>query len=344
MKITFIGAGRWAMTLALVLHRKGNEIRMWEFSSNRLEKILATRKISDLPDKIKIPENIIISSDLEKTLESAEVIFLAVPSQSLREVLIKISPFRFIVDQNIISKRRPILVNAIKGLENNTNKRMSEIIKEIFPNSRIVVLAGPGIPFEIAAGKPASLVAASHDMIAAVEIQKILSFDNLRVYTHADVVGVELGGALKNVMAIAGGICDGLKLGDNAKAALLTRGLAEMIRLGIALNSNPLTFAGLSGMGDLIVTAYSPYSRNRICGESLGKGVDLEKTTKSLTGVAEGIATSISAKGLASKMRLELPIVDEIYSILYKNSDMTKSIKRLMERPLKMESNYEANK
>jgi len=337
MKVTFIGAGRWAITLALVLYRKDNEIRMWEYSKERLKNILDKRTTPDLPSSIQIPKNIAISDDLEKSLESAEIIFFAVPSQILREVLIKISPFRFIVDQNIISKRRPILVSAIKGLENNTNKRMSEIIKEIFPNSRIVVLAGPGIPIEISAGKPASLVAASHDMIAAVEIQKILSFENLRVYTHADVVGVELGGALKNVMAIAGGICDGLELGDNAKAALLTRGLAEITRLGIAFNSNPMTFAGLSGMGDLIVTAYSPYSRNRICGELLGKGDDLEKITKSLTGVAEGIATTVSAKGMASKIRLELPIIDEIQSILFKGSNITKSIRRLMERPLKME-------
>jgi glycerol-3-phosphate dehydrogenase (NAD(P)+) len=346
MKVSFIGAGRWAMTLALVLNKKETveEIHMWEFSPERLENINNTRKIPDLPSTISIPNNIIVSSNLEQVLQSAEIIVFAVPSQSLRSVLTRISPFWFSNTQerkNKITNQSAVLVSAIKGLENNTTKRMSEVIKEFFPDLKIVTLAGPGIPLEIVEEKPASLVVASHRADAASYIQELLSYKNLRIYTHNDIVGVELGGALKNVIAIAGGICDGLKLGDNAKAALLTRGLVEITRLGIALNANPMTFAGLSGIGDIIVTSYSPFSRNRRLGEMIAQGVNLEDTTKSLSGVAEGVATTISAKSIASKMRLELPIIEEIHTILYKNIEINKSIKRLMERPLKKEMNYE---
>ncbi len=343
MKIAFIGAGRWAMTLALVLHRKGHDIKMWEFSRERLEKFIKTKKIPDLPDSTLIPENIIISDDLEKTLESAEIIIFAIPSQTLRSVLTKMSPFRFNINQNQSHHKDPILVSAIKGLENNTNKRISEMIKEFFPNLKIVILAGPGIPYEIAQGKPASLLVASSDMLVVDIIQKLLSLENLRIYTHPDVVGVELGGALKNIIAIAAGICDGLKLGDNAKAALITRGLAEITRLGISMNANPMTFAGLSGIGDVIVTSYSPYSRNRLFGEQIAQGNSFEQTTKVLNGIVEGVATTTSAKALATKMRIEAPIIEEIYAILFQHTDIKRSIKRLMERPLKKEMSYEVN-
>ena len=348
MKISFIGAGRWATTLALILHRKGNEIIMWENSPDRLAKVNDTRQLSDLPDSILIPKDIIITDDLEHTLNSPEFVFLTVPSQSLREVLIKITPFRFFYTnktiENKLCNKRPILVSAIKGLENNTNKRMSEIIKEFYPDLHVVVLAGPGIPYEISEGKPASLVTASHSFDAASRVQELLSFENLRVYTHLDVVGVELGGALKNIIAIAAGICDGLKLGDNAKSALLTRGLAEITRIGIALNANPLTFAGLSGIGDIIVTSYSPYSRNRWFGEKIAAGTEINKTLDLLSGVAEGVLTTTSARNLGSKLRIETPIIDEIFLILFQKHDITKSIRRLMQRPLKKEISYEIEK
>ncbi len=334
MKITFIGAGRWAMTLALVLHRKNIAISMWEYSEERLNILKKTKKLNDLPESVIIPDTINISNDLTDSLKLSEVIFFAIPSQELRSVLTKMWS---IVD----IKKSPILVSAIKGLENNSYKRISTIIKEFFPDLPVVVLAGPGIPFEIAQGKPASLVAASQEHNVADIIQNLLSDENLRVYTHPDVVGVELGGALKNVIAIAAGISDGLKLGDNAKSALITRGLSEITRLGIALNANPMTFAGLSGIGDVIVTSYSPYSRNHILGEQIGQGIILEETIKSLNGIAEGVMTAKSAKGLGSKMRVELPIIEQMYSILFEQGDIEKSIKKLMARPLKREMNYE---
>lgn len=334
MKIAFIGAGRWAMTLALVLWRKGNEVKMWEFSEERISEFNKTRKISELPNSIEVPNDLIITNDLERVCEKAEMIFFAVPSQSLRNVLTQISPFRFL---NNVDDKTPILISAMKGLENNTNKRMSQILKEFYPHLKVVVLSGPGIPYEIAEGKPASLIVASIDNSGVKFVQENLSTDTLRIYSQSDLVGTELGGALKNVIAIAAGICDGLKLGDNAKSAIITRGLAEITRLGIAFNANPMTFAGLSGIGDIVLTSYSPYSRNRVFGEKIGQGLKTKEASALFTGVVEGVATTLTAKKIGTKIRLELPIIEEIYEILYNDADTIKSVKKLMLRPLKKE-------
>lgn len=338
MTIAFVGAGRWAMTLALVLYRKGYQIRMWEYCEERINLINRTKKISELPDTISIPEQILITSDLEKVFDAAELIFFAVPSQVLRNVLIKITPFRFCKNNN---GKAPILISAMKGLENNTHKRMSQIIKEFYPHLRICVLAGPGIPYEIAEGKPASLVIASNDNNVAHYVQDVLSTENLRIYAQSDLVGTELGGALKNVIAIACGICDGLHLGDNAKAAVLTRGLTEITRIGIAFNANPMTFAGLAGIGDVTVTSYSQYSRNRQYGEKIGQDFGAKQAVLLFNGVIEGIATTITAKKIGNKLRLELPIINEIFEILFNEAEIKKSIKKLMSRPLKNEMIYE---
>ncbi|MBS4015107.1 MAG: NAD(P)-dependent glycerol-3-phosphate dehydrogenase [Candidatus Latescibacteria bacterium] len=339
MKITFVGAGRWAMTLALILHQKKNTIAMWEYAPERIEHINRTRKMPELPDSIEVPSDLIVTDELEQVFDNIDMIFFAVPSQVLRNVLITISPFRF---ANITNGKLPLIVSAMKGLENNTNKRMTQILKEFYPHLKIVVLSGPGIPYEIAAGKPASLVVASNDTNAAKLVQDALSTDLLRVYLQSDVIGTEFGGALKNVIAIAAGICDGLQLGDNAKAALITRGLIEMSRIGIAFNANPMTFAGLSGIGDLMVTAYSQYSRNRLFGEKVGQGLSSDEALALFNGVVEGFATTMTAKKLGAKMRLELPIIEEIADILYNHTDLTKSVKKLMQRPLKKEMIHEA--
>ncbi|MEO0091575.1 MAG: NAD(P)H-dependent glycerol-3-phosphate dehydrogenase [candidate division WOR-3 bacterium] len=337
MNISFIGAGRWATTLALILNRKNHKIVMWEGLAERYEKITNQKTIAELPDNITLPSTITITNNLELALESPEIIVLAIPSQVLRSVLTKFFSFRI--------DTRVIWVSAIKGIENKTYKRMSEIIKEFFPDAKIAVLTGPGIPYEIALGLPASLVVASAHQDVAYRIQHLLSYDNLRVYAQSDVVGAELGGAIKNVIAIAGGICDGLQLGDNAKAALLTRGLAEITRLGIAMNANPMTFAGLAGIGDLIVTSYSRYSRNRYIGEKLAQGIPISSLLTTLNGVAEGITTAISVKNLSDKMRLELPVINEICTILSQSTIdkpietvIKESVARLMSRPLKSES------
>ncbi len=337
MNISFIGAGRWAVTLALILNRKNHKVIMWEASAERYEKLTKQRTLSELPANITLPPDITITTNLEDALESPEIIVLAVPSQTLRSVLTRFFSVRI--------DNRVVWVSAIKGIENKTYKRMSEIIKEFFSEAKIAVLTGPGIPYEIALGLPASLVVASNHQEVAIRIQQLFSYDNLRIYTQSDVVGAELGGAIKNVIAIAAGICDGLQLGENAKAALLTRGLAEMTRLGIVLNANPMTFAGLAGIGDLIVTSYSSLSRNRNFGEKLAQGVPLASLLSSLTGVAEGVATTTSVKNLSTKLHLELPVINEIFTILSQPSKdiplttiIKESIARLMSRPLKSES------
>lgn len=329
MSIGFIGAGRWGIALAIILNRKGLSIKMWEYDSERTEVLNKIRRIPELPETAIIPETIIITNNLKEVVTDIEVLVFVVPSQTLRsavDAVFKATP-----------KEETIFVSAVKGIDQKTLKRMSEVIRERFVKIKPVVLAGPGIPYDVVAGSPTSLVTASEDMKACTLVQEIFSFENLRVYSHTDVVGVELGGALKNVIAIAAGICDGLGLGINTKAALLTRGLAEVSRLGIAMNANPLTFAGLSGMGDLIVTAFSPYSRNWQVGKELAKGKKLSEILRTLSGIAEGVETAKAAIALANKFRVEMPLTEEVNRILFENSDPQESLERLLKRKLKSE-------
>jgi glycerol-3-phosphate dehydrogenase (NAD(P)+) len=334
MKISFVGAGRWALTLASVITSKGHEVKIWQPQTEISLVEHKERVLKDFPEGVELPDGLFISQDLAEVILECEIIFFAVPAQALRTVLVKMAPLSKSIQKN---KNSLILVSAMKGIENSTYKRMSEILNEFYAGVKIVVLAGPGIPYEIMLKKPTALVTASDNLEAAEIIQHLLTTEYLRVYTQRDVVGTELGGALKNIYAIAGGICDGLKLGDNAKAALLTRGLYEMIRLGIALNANPMTFAGLAGVGDLIVTAYSAHSRNRLLGEKLARGIKLEEIIDTSRGVVEGVATTISAQKLGAKFGIELPIVDAIYEILFKGVELPKTIRKLMSRPLKTE-------
>ncbi|MEO0093621.1 MAG: NAD(P)H-dependent glycerol-3-phosphate dehydrogenase [candidate division WOR-3 bacterium] len=329
MSIGFIGAGRWGIALALILNRKGVSVKMWEYDPGRADALNEQRKIPELPATATIPETIVITNNLTEVLTDAEILVFAVPAQTLRSVVTTVYEAK--------PSDETILVSVVKGIDQNTLKRMSEVIREKFDSAKLVVLAGPGIPYDVVAGSPTSLVAASDDAKACTLVQEVFSFENLRVYSHSDVVGVELGGALKNVIAIAAGICDGLNLGINAKAALLTRGLAEITRLGIALNANPLTFAGLSGMGDLIVTAFSPYSRNWQVGKELAKSKSLKSILESLPGTAEGVATAKAGIGLANKFRIEMPLTEEVNRILFENSDPRVSLQRLLKRQLKAE-------
>ncbi|MCS7258163.1 MAG: NAD(P)-dependent glycerol-3-phosphate dehydrogenase [candidate division WOR-3 bacterium] len=332
MRIAFIGAGRWAFTLAILLYRKKKEVILWE-PREEIDIDEHKRKLLlDFPPDTEFPEDLNVTKNLEEVMAHSEIIFFAVPAQVLRNVLVKMSKFKTTFYNN-----RSILVSAIKGLENTTNKRMSEILNEFFTGCKIVVLGGPGIPYEIVSNVPTALVVASNDLEAAEAIQNILSSDTIRIYTQNDVVGTELGGALKNIYAIAGGICDGLKLGANAKAAVLTRGLYEMIRLGVAFNANPMTFAGLAGVGDLIVTAYSEYSRNRRLGEKIGLGMKLEEIINQSIGVIEGLTTVLSVYRLANKLRIEVPIAEAMYEIIYKRAEIDRIVKKLMARPLKYE-------
>jgi glycerol-3-phosphate dehydrogenase (NAD(P)+) len=328
MRIAFVGAGRWALALGIRLAANGHEVTLWEFSQTSIDRLNSTKRHPDLPESVTVPEAVSVTSDLGKAVAGAEMIVFAVPSDTLAAV----------VEQVRGLKSKPqALVTVTKGIDPKTLKRLSITISEAVPGLPVVVLAGPGIPYEVALGDPTSLVAASTSETAAATVRDTFTGGNLRVYSHGDVVGVELGAALKNVIAIAAGVADGIGLGINAKAALLTRGLAEMTRLGLAFNANPLTFAGLSGMGDLIVTAFSDHSRNHTLGLAIGRGETTVAALSSLAGVAEGAITVRSARALAGSQRVEMPITEEVYRMLYEGVSPNDSMTRLLRRSPRQE-------
>jgi len=328
MKVAFIGAGRWALALGIGLVEKGLEVSLWEFSRTSLDRLHSTRRHPDLPDSVTIPETMSVTDDLSSVIAAAEFIVFAVPSDALADAVRKA--------RDLNSKPR-VLVTVTKGIEPRTLKRLSVTISEALPSLPVVVLAGPGIPRDVTLGDPTSLVAASASDTAAAAVRDTFTGGNLRVYSHSDVVGVELGAALKNVIAIAAGIGDGIGLGINAKAALLTRGLAEITRLGLAFNANPLTFAGLSGMGDLIVTAFSDHSRNHALGVAIGRGEPTATALAKLSGVAEGATTARSARALAGSQRVDMPITEEVYRMLYEGVSPRDSMARLLRRSPRQE-------
>jgi glycerol-3-phosphate dehydrogenase (NAD(P)+) len=327
-KVAFIGAGRWAVALGLKLAERGFAVSLWETDGDSLARLLETRRHPDLPPSCAIPDSVRPTGELAEALSGAELAVFAVPSEALADAARRVSQTGLKV---------PVLATVTKGIDPESLKRMSVVLHEVLPGRPVVVLAGPGIPFDVALGDPTSLVASSEDQPAATLVRDVFSGGTLRVYSHPDVVGVELGAALKNVIAIAAGIADSIGLGINAKAALLTRGLAEMTRLGIAFNANPLTFSGLSGMGDLIVTAFSEHSRNHALGIRIGKGETLAAAQAALGGVAEGASTCRTARRLANRQHVELPIADEVYRILYEGASPRDSIDRLLRRKPKQE-------
>lgn len=329
MKVAFIGAGRWALALAMKLIEKKLKVALYDVSTENIEHLKTTRHHPDLPEKVLLPEELALSNDPEVVLDRAEVVVFATPSATTADAAKAISPF--------LPKTVRTLVSVSKGIEPTTRRRLSVTIQSLIPYLPVVVLAGPAIPYNVILGDPTSLVAVSENEKAAQFVRDCFTSANLRVYHHTDVTGVEIAAAFKNVVAIAAGISDGLGLDINAKAALLTRGLAEITRLGLALNANPLTFSGLAGMGDLIVTAFSPFSRNHQLGLLIGKGQDLKTAQIALNGVAEGTVTARSGLELARNMGVEMPIAEEVHRILYQGSSPQKSIKRLLNRPLKKE-------
>lgn len=329
MKIGFIGAGRWAVALALKLNEKGLTVALYEPDDRALHRLIQTRRHPDLPESTLIPDSILISSDQSAVLDNAQILVFATPSFVLAQAAIKAKP--------MIPNTCQALVSVTKGIDPQTKKRLSEVLKQNLPGFPIVILAGPGIPYEVAAGDPTSLVAVSETESAAQLIRDTFTSTNLRVYSHTDMVGVEIAAAFKNVIALAAGIADGLGLGINAKAALLTRGLAEITRLGLAMNANPLTFAGLAGMGDLIVTAFSPRSRNHQLGIAIGKGEKPKPALERLSGVAEGYYTAAVGLELSRKFSIDMPITEEVFKIIYQDEKPLTSLERLLKRPTRKE-------
>lgn len=331
-RIAVLGAGSWGIALSLVLDSNGFPVTLWEFRPEAAARLRETRDAKEFLPGIMITPTIEVENDFERACRDKEVIIVAVPSHVVRSVGERLDRLTF--------KMPPILVNVAKGIENDTLLRMSEVLLQTIRWSsadRIVTFSGPSHAEEVSRRIPTAIVSASVCLPTAELIQQLFMNEYLRVYTNQDIIGVELGGALKNIIAIAAGICDGAGFGDNTKAALQPRGLVEIVRLGTAMGANPITFAGLTGMGDLIVTCMSRHSRNRYVGEQIGKGRRLNDILKEMVMVAEGIKTTRSAYQLSQKFKVEMPITEQVYQILFENKDARTALKELMLRGPKEE-------
>lgn len=327
--ICVLGAGAMGTACAWVLSANPEvSVRLWARNETFARHIHETRENSRLLPHVKLPTTIAVTADASQALRETSVVLVCVPTRGLRAAMQSLAP---------LIPNSALVVSAVKGIENETLLRPSQIVQEIIGTRPVVVLGGPCHAEEITAGKPASIVAACETLASAEEIQSLLSTDFLRVYTNADQLGVELAGALKNVIAIAAGICDGLKFGDNAKAALLTRGLSEMVRFGSMLNAQTETFFGLAGLGDLVATCNSQHSRNRFVGEGLGRGKTLAEIQESMTAVAEGIFTAQSVFHLARDRNIDMPIAEQVYRVLFEGKSPREATVELMQRPLKLE-------
>lgn len=328
--VVVMGAGSWGTALAVALAKNGHKVKLWEFDKEKADKISKLRENPDFLKGIKFPENLEIINSIDNLLIDIKYLVLSVPSQVLRGVVKQIS--NQLRDDIII-------INTGKGIELNTGKRLSEVIKdEILGkfHKNIVVLSGPTHAEEVGAELPSAIVAAGEED-SALKVQQLFSSNYLRVYTNSDIIGVELGGAVKNCMAVTAGIADGLGYGDNTKAALITRGLAEMSRFGKEQGAKTETFSGLAGMGDLIVTCASKHSRNRYVGERIGKGEKLEDILSSMHMVAEGIPTIKAIKEKVADLENIMPILDATYKIIYEGKPIKEMIGLLMGRDLKVE-------
>ena len=330
MKISVLGAGSWGTTLACLLANNGHNVYLWEINEQAAQKLNEERVIPFIGGAT-IPENVIISSDLNVVNETEAVLFV-VPSHFLRSTVMSIKKLN-------IDLGKKLVISATKGIENETLLRVSQIIEEIYPGTKdkIVALSGPSHAEEVSKQIPTVVTSASKSEELAIKVRDLFMNDYFRVYTQDDIVGVELGASLKNVFAVAGGIIDGLNFGDNTKAAIISRGLKELISLGVALGGKEKTFYGLSGVGDLMVTCFSKHSRNRNLGEMLAKGKTLEQAEKELKMVAEGVKTCKSAYQLGKKLNIELPIINQVYEVLFNNKDAKQAVYDLMTRTPKAE-------
>ena len=326
MKITVLGAGAWGTALARLLCDGKNSVTLWGHDAAHLGAIQKTFRNERYLPGIELPRELKLESDLSKSVADAECVVVAVPSKAFRKVTAALKDFP------------GITVSVTKGIEHETGLTMCGILEQTAPQAKLAALSGPSLALEVARSAPTAIVAASSDAVTAKAVQKLFHRPAFRVYTSNDLNGVELGGALKNVIAIAAGVCDGLGFGDNSKAALVTRGLTEIRRLGIACGAQTETFAGLSGLGDLMVTCFSKLSRNRGFGERLGRGEKVETILAAAVSVAEGYPTAKSARALARKLGVETPIIDEIYAALYEGKAPAKALQDLTARESKAEN------
>jgi glycerol-3-phosphate dehydrogenase (NAD(P)+) len=323
-----VGAGGWGTALANLWAKRSRKIVLWSHNAERVASIQKTRENTDYLPGLRLPESVHITAELADCA-GTDLIVVATPSTALRNLATRLA--------KRIGRTDAVFLSCTKGIEHGSGMRMTEILRETFPHNKIAVLSGPNLATEVARDLPTATVIACDDGNCAARLQTVLGSPPFRVYTSLDVVSVELGGALKNVFAIAAGICDGLGLGDNAKAALVTRSLAELVRFGVAMGGTANAFYGLSGAGDLILTCYSDHSRNHRVGQRLGRGETLPEILASTKTVAEGIPTARSAWECARRLNIATPITDEVYAILHKEKKPTLALEELLKREPKPE-------
>jgi glycerol-3-phosphate dehydrogenase (NAD(P)+) len=325
-KIAVLGAGSWGTALAMVLADNGHEVRLWGHNSAQIDEINQQHTNKKYLPEISLPATIIGFSSLQEALNGVKTAIMAVPTKAIREVIRKM---------NDVHSDSLLIVHVSKGIEPDSLLRISEMIEEEMPSQlldSVVVLSGPSHAEEVSLRHPTTVTVSSKDMKSAEKIQDLFINNNFRVYTNPDLIGVEIGGALKNIIALAAGISDGLGYGDNAKAALITRGLAEIARLGVKMGASPLTFSGLTGIGDLIVTCTSVHSRNWRAGNLLGRGQNLEEVLENMGMVVEGVRTTKAAYQLAEKYDVNMPITNALYNILFNGVNPKDAVDNLMSR------------
>ena len=333
-RVAVVGAGSWGTALSALLSDKGHDVCLWAFEPHVAEQITQSRENVSYLSGVKLPENLRSTADLAKALQGAEVVVSVSPAQVVGPVMEEAAPH---IEEDAL------VVSASKGVETTTLRRMDEVMSEILSTAQMdgfTVLSGPSFALEVARKIPTAVVAASDNADAALAVQDLFQTKHFRVYTGSDVIGVELGGALKNVIALGAGVAAGLGCGHNTTAALVTRGLAEMRRLGVAMGAHASTFAGLAGMGDLFLTCTGTLSRNRTVGYRLGQGESLDTILGEMSAVAEGVATAHAVHDLAAQYGVEMPIAEEVFGIVSLGADPEQALKNLMQRDLKPEDSF----
>ena len=326
-KVSIVGAGTWGVGIAVLLHHNGHKVTIWSALSSEIEMLEQTHRHKSLPD-VEIPEDIDVTGDLERALQDKDLIVLAVASSFTRRTAARMKPY---------IKEGQVIVNVAKGIEEGSLMTLSQIVEEEIPQADVAVLSGPSHAEEVSRGLPTTCVAGAHSRRTAEFIQNLFMSRVFRVYTSPDIFGIEIGGALKNVIALASGIADGLGYGDNTKAALITRGIAEISRLGIAAGGKAETFFGLSGIGDLIVTCASMHSRNRRAGILIGQGRSAEEAMKEVGQVVEGVFAARSGMELAEKYHVEMPIMKQVNQVLFEGKKPAEAVEELMLRDKRIE-------
>lgn len=329
-KIAVIGAGSWGTALAIIAARQEHEVRLWSRNQSVVDSINREHFNSRYLSEASIPDGVVAGSDLLQIANGADLIVLAAPSHAIRQLMSEMAS---------ALRNETLIVSAAKGIEIETGKRISEVVQEVAPANKFVCLSGPSFAREVVANHPTAVVAASDDAQSGVTVQTVFSSQTFRIYTNDDVVGTELGGAVKNVMAIAAGMVAGLGFGANSVAALITRGLAEMSRLALHEGAKLETLMGLAGLGDLVLTCTGSLSRNRFVGEQLGKGRKLADIAAEMSEIAEGVKTTLAVERFANRVGVDMPITHEVHAVLYEGKPASEAASELMTRPLRAEHN-----